>query len=206
MGGNLARGEKPAGRNAAVICRLAISDIQKRANRRCRAGSTLSRCRYPQSQGQSSKNCEKRQNLHQMRPTGDVWPDSVLKYRQSNESQPVDPRERRDSAPPVPRRGNPVRSMGERLAKAAPSHIRAPEACARPARALPFQTGHAGEERTCRAAGKIWLRPTGFIGTAQCATAATPSALTRTEDSQRRRTVRVCWNGSNCLASPFGST
>jgi hypothetical protein len=32
------------------------------------------------------------------------------------------------------------------------------------------------------------------------------SALTRTEDSQRRRTVRVCWNGSNCLASPFGST
>jgi hypothetical protein len=32
------------------------------------------------------------------------------------------------------------------------------------------------------------------------------SALTRTEDSQRRRTVRVCWNGSDCLASPFGST
>jgi pimeloyl-ACP methyl ester carboxylesterase len=33
-----------------------------------------------------------------------------------------------------------------------------------------------------------------------------PSALTRTEDSQRRRTVRVCWNGSDCLASPVGST
>src|SRR5580692_6026036 len=32
------------------------------------------------------------------------------------------------------------------------------------------------------------------------------SALTRTEDSQRRRTVRVCWNGSDCLASPLGST
>lgn len=32
------------------------------------------------------------------------------------------------------------------------------------------------------------------------------SALTRTEDSQRHRTVRVCWNGSDCLASPFGST
>jgi hypothetical protein len=29
MGGNLARGEKAAGRNAEVICRLAISDIQK---------------------------------------------------------------------------------------------------------------------------------------------------------------------------------
>jgi uncharacterized protein YdiU (UPF0061 family) len=32
------------------------------------------------------------------------------------------------------------------------------------------------------------------------------SALTPTEDSQRRRTVRVCWNGSDCLASPLGST
>jgi hypothetical protein len=32
------------------------------------------------------------------------------------------------------------------------------------------------------------------------------SALTRTEDSQGRRTVRVCWNGSDCLASPLGST
>jgi hypothetical protein len=32
------------------------------------------------------------------------------------------------------------------------------------------------------------------------------SALTRTEDSQRRRTVRVWWNGSDCLASPLGST
>jgi hypothetical protein len=35
------------------------------------------------------------------------------------------------------------------------------------------QARHAGEERTCNA-GKIWLRPTRFIGTAQCATAATP--------------------------------
>jgi succinoglycan biosynthesis protein ExoO len=33
-----------------------------------------------------------------------------------------------------------------------------------------------------------------------------PSALMRTEDSQRRRGVRVCWNGSDCLASPLGST
>jgi hypothetical protein len=32
------------------------------------------------------------------------------------------------------------------------------------------------------------------------------SALTRTEDSQRRRSVRVCWSGSDCLASPLGST
>jgi ABC-type sugar transport system ATPase subunit len=32
------------------------------------------------------------------------------------------------------------------------------------------------------------------------------SALTRTEDSQRRRAVRVCWNGSDRLASPLGST
>ena len=32
------------------------------------------------------------------------------------------------------------------------------------------------------------------------------SALTRTEDSQWRRTVRVCWNGSDCLASSLGST
>lgn len=32
------------------------------------------------------------------------------------------------------------------------------------------------------------------------------SALTRTGDSQWRRTVRVCWNGSDCLASPLGST
>jgi hypothetical protein len=31
MGGNLARGEKPAGRNAEVICRLAISDIKKKS-------------------------------------------------------------------------------------------------------------------------------------------------------------------------------
>jgi hypothetical protein len=32
------------------------------------------------------------------------------------------------------------------------------------------------------------------------------SALMRTEDSQRRRAVRVCWNGSDCVASPLGST
>jgi hypothetical protein len=47
MGGNLARVQNPAGRNAKVICRLAISDIQKRASPRCRAGSALLRCRYP---------------------------------------------------------------------------------------------------------------------------------------------------------------
>jgi NADPH:quinone reductase-like Zn-dependent oxidoreductase len=48
----------------------------------------------------------------------------------------------------------------------------------------------------------------GGVGSAaaQIARRLGASALTRTEDSQRRRTVRVWWNGSDCLASPLGST
>jgi hypothetical protein len=87
---------------------------------------------------------------------GDVFPTSVLKYRQSNESQPIDPRKRRGFAAPVRRRGRirsypiggkdwhkPLRAIFDLQSVRPPS-----------ARFLSRQARHAGEECTCSAAGR----------------------------------------------------
>jgi hypothetical protein len=159
------------------------------------------------SRSQSPKNCEKRQNLHQMRLAGNVWPASVLKYRQSNESQPLihaNEGDLRHRCGDEGIRSYPIggKDWHKSLRAIFERQKRAP---AQRARFLSRQARHAGEERTCSAAGKIWLRPTRFIGTAQCATAATPrsrsSGFIYRQGKWKRRTRKcpVCFDRrSNC--------